>query len=385
MTTATITPPSRETTSNSLSPFYAELEPLCLGRLREALDARSGLFRRQLRDGRWDETWGTEDLTSTAICLIGTHRAGVEPQEIGLDSERTLDALLEHMAQRRYGGGLGLVVWAAAVYDGPPLERILDRLGFSLNDPAEFVAPLTTMETAWLASGLLHESLRTGERAVEDAAAIVVDHLRERFESASGLMWHATAAAPLRHRLRRHIANFADQIYSVQALAFAALQLGKNWALEMADRIATRLVRLQGAFGQWWWHYDACSGRVRQAYPVFSVHQHGMAPMVLAALTRAGGTDFSEAVEAGRRWLRENALQVSLVDHSAGTIWRNVEADETPLWRCWRKARLLLGPAPHPTDPATLKINRETRPYEWAWCLHAAAIDAGRESAAHIV
>ena len=33
--------------------------------------------------------------------------------------------------------------------------------------------------------------------------------------------------------------------------------------------------------GQWWWHYDVRDGSVVERYPVYSVHQHAMAPMAL--------------------------------------------------------------------------------------------------------
>ena len=51
--------------------LYGELAPLCRAGLRRALNPETGTFNHQLRDRRWQATWGTEDLTSTAICLIG--------------------------------------------------------------------------------------------------------------------------------------------------------------------------------------------------------------------------------------------------------------------------------------------------------------------------
>ena len=47
--------------------------------------------------------------------------------------------------------------------------------------------------------------------------------------------------------------------------------------------------------GEWPWHYDSVTGRVVSRYPVFSVHQHAMGPMMLFAASEATGVDFSRS------------------------------------------------------------------------------------------
>ena len=40
-----------------------------------------------------------------------------------------------------------------------------------------------------------------------------------------------------------------------------------------------------------------------EGYPVYSVHQHAMAPMALLDLRAAGGTDYMPAIAKGLQWL----------------------------------------------------------------------------------
>jgi hypothetical protein len=207
-----------------------------------------------------------------------------------------------------------------------------------------------------------------------------------RFEARTRTFRHADADSPPRLRARRWVATFADQIYPIQALALASIATGDGRALEVAATSAGRMVELQGDRGQWWWHHDPRDGSVSSAYPVYSVHQVGMAPMALRTLALAGGPGFGRSIEAGRAWVSENELGVDLVDREAGTIWRSIERAEGRPRRLVRHARALLGgrdDRPGSTLPR-LRVNHETRPYEWAWSLFASAIDCGEKPPEHL-
>jgi hypothetical protein len=373
--------------NESVVAFHRDVTALCVDRLREALNDKTFLFDRQLRNRRWEETYETEDLTSTGICLIGIHRAGVDPKAVGLDVSRTLGALADVTRRRAYPGGLGLVLWANAVWNGLALEELLGRTGLSLARPAELVSPLTTMETAWLASGLVHELQRRDDPVARAALEVVHGDLLGRYQRDTRIFCHASDAAPPAHRLRKWVANFADQIYSVQAMAFMAKTGRSRAALDAADSCAARLIELQGSLGQWWWHYDPRDGSVAQGFPVYSVHQHAMAPMALMAVAAAGGRDDRAAVELSHAWLAKNELEFQLLDRDTGTIWRDIELEEGELSRVVRHTRSVLGwkPSDGGTVATNLKVNYETRPYEWAWCLYAGAIAEGQERDGHVV
>ena len=373
--------------SEEVVSFHRKVGGMCVDRLRDALDPATRLFDRQLRDRRWDATIDTEDVTSTGICLVGLHRAGIDPARIGLQVRPTIEAMADALKRRQYPGGFGLVAWANAVWGELALDALAARCGVDLSDPRRFAAPLTTMETAWLLSGLVHEARRSGDARTRQAQAALRDELLGRYRARTHIFQHAGDQAPMRHRLRTHVANFADQIYSVQALAFTAIAEGNAAALAAADGSARRLVELQGSLGQWWWHYDPRSGSVAQGFPVYAVHQHAMAPMALMALAAAGGTDHRAAVDLSHRWIAHNELSVDLLDTGHGTIWRDIEPEESSLGRITRHSRSVLGltPADVTRAPGRLRVNHETRPYEWAWCLYAGAIASGTRQDRHVV
>jgi len=253
-------------------------EKFCVERLAEALGASPCVFNRQLRDGEWDRTHGTEDLTSTAISIIGLSRSGREEVLAGQRS-RILEDTLEVAQRREYPGGFGLLLWANAVYWGLEFSTLVKRGGLQLEDVGSHFKSLTTMEAAWLTSGLLHQRQQEKSAQLDELIEAAIACLISRFSATGDLFFHADGQAALKKRLRRNVPNFADQIYSVQALSFAALTDQtdqRDKALDLATRVATRLTQLQGELGQWWWHYDARTGQTAKTYPVYSVHQHAM-------------------------------------------------------------------------------------------------------------
>jgi hypothetical protein len=237
------------------------------------------------------------------------------------------------------------------------------------------------MELAWLLSGLAHELRRTRSADVHRAFRTTRTALLRRFVRPSQTFVHATKAARPMRRLRGWVANFADQIYSIQALALGSTLESDRPSMEVATLAAERMIALQGSMGQWWWHYDARRGNVARAYPVYSVHQYGMAPMALRALARVGGPVHDAAIAVSRRWLTENELGTCLIDRAVGTVWRSVERNEGLLARHARRARAVLGWNEYSRPAAArLHVNRETRPYEWAWYLFASALERGPSS-----
>jgi hypothetical protein len=354
-----------------------------VARLKEALSPSTGLFDRQLRDRQWGATRGTEDMTSTAICLIGIHRSGTAPGA-GLDVSRTLDALMEVGRRRAYAGGAGLSLWANAVWDGKPFAAVMRVMGLDPSGHDSVLPSLTTMEVAWLISGLVHEAKRSGDAQAKALMAQARAELISRFVPSASLLDHCGRRAPLRDRLRRSVPNFADQVYSLQATAFLAIENNDRESLAMSSAIADQITKLQGEKGQWWWHYNSRKGVVAQPFPVYSVHQHGMAPMALLALRAAGGPDHAAAIARSKSWLFENELQAPLVDDERGTIWRDIEYVPSATASLVRQARSVMNLKNDESAPR-LQVNYETRPYEWAWCLYAAAIAAGKEKGHQVV
>ncbi len=359
--------------------FYQDVAAFCLKGVEDSYDPVKSLMNKQLRDGAWAPTLGTEELTSTAICLLGLYRSGTATKT-KIDVPGTLTALNRASQSHRYAGGIGLIIWANAVAGGTAFADLLPQTGFPDLEVDNLIPRLTTMESAWLLSGLLHEYKRLPTESTKQIVLIVLAEVSARFNSQTALFRHATNRASIKERLRSHIANFADQIYSVQALSYAAIVLEEKTPLNIAKTCALRLIELQGPLGQWWWHYNSESGAVSQAFPVYSVHQHAMAPMTLMALSAAGGGDFGNIISLSRRWLGDNELAVNLLDREKGTIWRDIQPEVNRLQKSCGDVLEVLGrhyDAYKDLSIDLLRINYETRPYEWAWCLFAGAMAAG--------
>jgi hypothetical protein len=298
------------------------------------------------------------------------------------EREIILRGLAKQIRAQRYPGGCGLMLWANAAVRAVSPVALLGEAGLDgVTLERRIIPALTTMEVAWLVSGLLHTD-NTTLHSVRDAA---LRELVSRLVPETHVFLHASDGASWRHRLRGRTANFADQIYPVQALAFMAIALADRNARELAERCAKRLVATQGPLGQWWWHHDALTGCIAERYPVYSVHQHSMAPMALHSLAIAGGRSHTEAIGLSRAWLGTNELGLDLIERSSGVIWRSIERDETSGRRWMWYARIVAGLPAAEDVPPRLRLNREMRPYEWGWLLYATAIEAERARPSHIV
>jgi hypothetical protein len=264
-------------------------------------------------------------------------------------------------------GDLALVAWACAEAGSPDAARVLEwaraRAGGS--------SAVHTVELAWLLSALV-----AARRALDtkESARQVRTRLLGAFREAAGVFPHEID--PAASSLRDHVACFADQVYPIQALARYHAAYADDAALAAANRCAAQICRLQGAGGQWWWHYDARSGAVIEGYPVYSVHQDAMGPMALFDLREAGGADHAEAIARSLEWMQEAPeIASSLIDDAAGVVWRKVgRAEPGKLVRSARALASRLHPglrlgwldALFPAE----RVDWESRPYHLGWVLH---------------
>jgi SAM-dependent methyltransferase len=258
---------------------------------------------------------------------------------------------------------LGLLLWWKALSQAPDLDERI----------ADVVATLpshATLDTQSLSFLLLGLSAAGPDPRARAAAGPLAIRLLARQET-NGL-FYADAQ-------RNRASTFNYQIYAVLALA----SFGAEEALGRARACARALCRLQGTQGQWWWTYDVFAGHVADRYPVFSVHQLGMAPIALFRLGRALGEDFGPWIRRGAAWTAgRNELAESLIVARDDTIWRSVRRRGSDRPWC---ARLLRRAAWYGQGwVASLlpghEMNREHRPYEYGWLLAAIAEAGGDES-----
>ena len=234
-----------------------------------------------------------------------------------------------------------------------------------------------SVDLAWLLLGADHAVL--AELDVDEAERLAADAkhaLLALYNPVTSFFYRHTRRR-LASRVSRRVACFANQIYPVMALSVHARRTGCREAAAAAVTVSDKLCHMQGPLGQWWWLYDASSGDVVEGYPVFSVHQDGMAPMALVEVMRAAGQDYTSAIELGFKWtFGDNELAHDLVLREHGLILRDLHrrgigrarrALRGALWCLGRRNGSGRG-----HQSARFAINHECRPYHLGWVLYAA-------------
>jgi len=363
--------------SNSpvVSPRFEELLNLAASGLSKMFHPESQLFcyRRRLSPAGLVNEGLSPRYTIMSLLGLARYQASGWPARV--DIRGVLRGSLAGTEWIHNVGDLGLLLWlhAAALPESVRdlcasvnLKDVLQRFPQALQG--------STTELAWLLAGLAHVRLSLGQD-LPDLREVAFDayQLVGENQGPTGIFGHYARNRSLAGRLRGHIGSFADQVYPIYALAKFGQAYGVEPALERARRCGEAICRVQGPSGQWWWHYEARTGRVFERYPVYSVHQHGMAPMALFALEEATGGDFSAAIYKGLRWVTEtNELGTDLADRERQIIWRGVYRGSK--WRVYTtRALSLLGKEDRSLPVNDLPVRFECRPYELGWLLYAFA------------
>lgn len=309
----------------------------------------------------------------TMMTLLGLHRYESSGRKSPIEIQPVLDGLLRDTRWISSAGDLGLLLWTCS-------ELAPDRVGQVYRDVKAQEA-LTrfsdgqqgrTMEVSWYLTGLAN-CLRVGYSDLPGLMGQVAAS-RKILESncgQSGVYGHLMHGKHLKAQLRRRIGSFADQVYPTIAFSHLSMALQDSEARGMALRTARTICGLQGAQGEWCWHYHSLTGRVVNRYPVYSVHQHAMGPMMLFAAAEATGQDFNEPVYNGLEWISgRNELVFNFVDASLNLIWRclylgRAEAYLDTALRALKLRRGVAGGRP--------RVRYECRPYELGWLLYAFA------------
>lgn len=326
-----------------------------------------------------------ENLRYAAIVTLGAAYVDdvIQRQIFGGSTAAGFAPILVEQAQfSRDPGAIALVAWAAAEVAGLAARDIFERLRMLLaND-----RPIPTVDCAWALSA----ALAARHLAETDDISLTAARRLSEAQSPSGLFPHMlprSAGKPF----RAHVGCFADQVYPIQSLARFSAVWQDEAALAAANACAAQICKLQGSNGQWWWHYDTRTGGVVEGYPVYSVHQHAMAPMALFDLLEAGGSDFRPAIARGLNWLyAQREAKGELICEEHGLVWRKVGRREP------RKAVRSMAAFATSLNPGIrmsllehlfppTRIDYECRPYELGWLLYAwrsgGVVDALREKA----
>lgn len=273
-------------------------------------------------------------------------------------------------------GDLGLGLWAQALHSGGVEAFSADRV---LSAYRREASACDSVDLAWLLLGAEHAVLAglNGEEA-ERLADASKRNLLALYNPETCLLYRH-ARRGLANRVARRVACFAHQIYPVMALSVHAHRTGCKEAAAAASAVANKLCQLQGPLGQWWWLYDVQVGQIVDGYPVFAVHQDGMAPMALLEASTSSDRRYSESIERGLRWIYgSNELGTSLVLRRQSLILRDIHRRGVgrarrmisgTLWCCgWRGCRKRL------PSSTSFEVNTECRPYHLGWVLYAAGL-----------
>jgi hypothetical protein len=357
----------------------AVLVETALAALPRMLDPRTGVFVFTVRPSGP----AGQSLRYTCITLIGlvaAERAGWQP---GLDVPRLVNGIAERSREITNLGELGLLLWCLSDYHQrltPAHEATLARIPTT----PERLETLTSTELGWLVSGLSRTAmLAPAQREIADRADAAYEVLRDNHAEATGLFcFGGRAGGHLRRRLRRQLGFFDNQVYGIQAGVDYHRAFNDPPALAMAERCTEQILAAQGPLGQWAWHYDVRMGAVVDRYPVYSVHQHGMAPMALKAVTEATGRRFDDPLDRSVAWLfGANELGEPMLDHDRGVIWRSIRRRVAhgklihvfKLLSLAGLARTRERLARLVNTRGRLERDLECRPYELGWLLMALA------------
>ncbi len=324
-----------------------------------------------------------DNLRYAAIVALGLARRPVEEQMQVLSGRSVTElmaSVVERAATHPDPGAIALAAWASAELSGVFEAQLFLRWAELLASQA----PIPTVDTSWAITAAL------AARKLGDTSAVLGPAMTrlQAAQGPQGIFPHMLPAAS-QGRWRAHVGCFADQVYPIQALSrvHAAPATLPSWP---RPTVAPTDLRPPRHAGPWWWHYDARDGSVVERFPVYSVHQHAMAPMALFELREAGGDDHIDEIMLGLGWMERHPEVVEeLVSPVKGVIWRKVGRRE-PLKaaRSLAAVTTALHPGLHVSGldrilPAN-KVDYECRPYELGWLLYAWLADgvarSGRRS-----
>jgi hypothetical protein len=309
----------------------------------------------------------------TVITLMGLHRLEESGANSPIEIKPVLDGLLANTEWVDNAGDLGLLLWLCALMAPDRLAEVARKLDVktALTRFGDAKQGLT-MQLAWFLAGLSHGSLARPDWLPE-ARDLAVAAYRQLIgnQGESGAFGHLSRSKSISGLVRGGVGSFADQVYPIYAMSKFASAFGDTKAKDRALDCALNICEAQGPLGQWWWHYDSATGQVVDGFPVFSVHQHGMAPMTLFALGEVLQSDFRPWIYKGLQWIADNELGFDMEDASANLVWRCIAR---PTAR--KYLNVAAGMFSHRDNQASrdnLKVLFECRPYELGFLLYAFA------------
>ena len=308
----------------------------------------------------------------TIIALLGLHHLAGSGEALPMDVSAIRETVLANTDWVKSLKDLGLLIWFMAECCPERLGRLLNNssLEKALSDYSDS-RQASTGGLSWFLAGIAHAHLACS-RSIPDLTDVAVDtyHLLEGNQSGSGIFGHSASAGFLKRNLLNRTGTFADQMYAIYAFTIFARAFQIEEPLDSALRCANSIRALQGALGQWWFLYDTRSSQVVNRYPLFSLHQDGIAPLALLALEDATGQSFHESVYSGMSWVdRPNELNEDLLNLDHRLIWDSIWPKRR-ISSYWERSLGFLNIS-HKPQIQSLRIQYATRADQLGWMLYA--------------
>jgi hypothetical protein len=326
----------------------------------------------------------------TAITLIGLCAAKDRRLPVAFPLEDICTDLARHASKEIDLGNKALALWAVLALQSSAADTallaVLDHPGFVTNADEQLIRStelawaVYSLAKAWIdmmtEGGVLSRTLKDRVKPRLDEG---VQILRSQRNPKTGLFSCAGLSngnGRFRDRMKTTSGFFDSQVYGSMALALTGVALNQPGLLKEADETVRTILSLQGPTGEWPWHYDIRTGATIDEYPIFSVHQDGMGPMMLLDVGESLGVDFQPAVERSLEWLfGHNLLNVSMIDWELEIIWRGLR--RKGLRQYILQASRVLHYCDAPSLARWVKaipglaVQYECRPYHLGWLLYA--------------
>lgn len=349
-------------------------------------DEQLGLFsQKAVPAGDGLENRGVNPYYSAASMVGILSQPDVSPDAI-VPVGRALDALHEECQEGTGGPLLGTTLWAGALAGDERAAGLVDRLERTLSIEGSESAALGQVIKGLVAGAERFAGVR--DPALELAGRCAAELLDRHSAAAAIFRAMPRRASGLRSLMGARITSFASQVYPL--LGLSALCAYRGEAPPAALRATAEfLARSQGPLGQWYWLYAPSTAAVLEGYPVYSVHQDGMAFMGLVPVEQLGEGSYREQLALGVEWLEHNELSLPLVEDQPPFICRNIQRvgsdADAPFGisraNFYRVVARSLVPRPSrdhtDADPQALEPLRECRSYHLGWLLYAHSLLAG--------
>lgn len=301
----------------------AELSELALDTLPQMYLPEAGLFAHKttVENGRYVNA--RPNVLYSSDSLIGILSQRRRPADQVMDLGAAMDGAVKAAAERNLADELGNMVWACTLAEDSRGEGLLQAL-IQLDPEAEPGGNLGLFLYGLMAGARAYESQRDAAVAKgREVVAALLSRFSPQAEVFSGT--GRRQGLPRRELVEHGIASFAAQVYPLHGLA-AYYLFTEETPHPAVEVVARRIVDAQGPLGQWWWIYSTRQRAVIEGYPVYSVHQDGMAFLGLMELERLGIGGFRDALALGLEWeLGANELGTSLVSHDPNSIARCIQ------------------------------------------------------------